>query len=109
MNLMAPRSVAPTPPANMKTPTIIVRLGGLYLLTTCGVGLLQLNKAQQMVAFFGATRNPIPADLQIYLWLGLLVGLAATVFAGPLARILTFDAEPREPSVDLSERLLGRK
>ena len=93
----------------MKTPTIIVRLGGLYLLTTCGVGLLQLNKAQQMVTYLGAVLNPIPSDVQIYLWSGLVVGLAATAFAGPLARVLTFDAEPREPSVDLSERLLGRK
>jgi hypothetical protein len=93
----------------MKTPTIIVRLGGLYLLTTCGVGLLQLNKTQQMVAQFGMKQNQITGDIQLYLWIGLLVGLAATAFAGPLARILTFDAEPQGPAVDLSERLLGRK
>ena len=93
----------------MKTPTIIVRLGGLYLLASCAIGLIQLHKAQQMVTYFGAFVNPIPGDVQLYLWSGLVVGLAATAFAGPLARILTFDAEAREPSVDLSERLLGRK
>ncbi|HEY8993171.1 MAG TPA: hypothetical protein VIM71_00680 [Lacunisphaera sp.] len=93
----------------MKTPTIIVRLGGLYLLTTCVVGLLQLNKAQQMAAQFGVNQNQITGDIQLSLWIGLFVGLAATAFAGLLARILTFDAEAREPSVDLSERLLGRK
>ncbi|MDQ5980686.1 MAG: hypothetical protein QG602_3663 [Verrucomicrobiota bacterium] len=93
----------------MKTPTIIVRLGGLYLLATSGVGLVQLNKARQMAAQFGMNQNQITGDIQLYLWLGLFVGLAATAFAGPLARILTFDAEPREPSVDLSARLLGGK
>jgi len=45
----------------------------------------------------------------VYLWLGLGAGLAATLFAGPLARILTFDSEPRESSPDLEDQLLGRK
>lgn len=93
----------------MKTPTIIVRLGGLYLLTTCTIGLIQLNKAQAMVTQFGAGQNPMVGDMQLTLWIGLVVGLAATVFAGPLARILTFDADAREPSVDFTDRLLGRK
>ena len=54
-------------------------------------------------------QQQLSGDLAVYLWIGLFVGLAATAFAGPLARILTFDAAAREPSVDLSERLLGRK
>lgn len=92
----------------MKTPTIIVRLGGLYLLITCGVGLIQLHKAQLMSTQFGLNKNQIASDMQLYLGIGLLVGLAVTTYAGPLARILTFDSEPRERLQDLSERLLKR-
>lgn len=63
----------------MKTPTPIVRLVGLHLLTTCSVGLLQLNQAQAMVGKFGGTRNQMRADFSIYLWLGVIVGLGATI------------------------------
>jgi len=92
----------------MKTPTLIVRLVGLYLLTTCSIGLLQLNKAQAMVGQFGGPQNQMIADVGLYLWLGVLGGLGATIFAGPLARLLTFDSEPGEKSPDLSEQFLGR-
>jgi hypothetical protein len=92
----------------MKTPTLIVRLVGLYLLTTCSIGLLQLKKAQAMVGQFGGTQNQMIADIGVYLWLGLLVGLGATIFAGPLARLLTFDSDPREKSLDLSDQFLRR-
>lgn len=93
----------------MQTPTLIVRLGGLYLLASCSIGLIQLQKAQAFAAQFGARQNQMGGDISVYLWMGLVIGLVATAFAGPLARILTFDAAVREPSVDLSERLLGRK
>jgi hypothetical protein len=92
----------------MKTPTLIVRLVGLYLLTTCSVGLLQLNKAQAMVGKFGGTQNQMMADFSIYLWLGAIVGLGATIFAGPLARLLTFDSDPSQKSLDLSDQFLRR-
>jgi hypothetical protein len=90
----------------MKTPTLIVRLIGLYLLTTCSIGLLQLNKAQAMVLQTGGSQNKMIADFGIYLWVGLLIGLGATIFAGPLARILTFDSDPSEESLDLSDQFL---
>ena len=93
----------------MKTPTLIVRLVGLYLLVTCAVGLMQLKKAQAMASQFGGANMPAMSDLGVYLWLGLGAGLAATLFAGPLARILTFDSEPRESSPDFEDQLLGRK
>ena len=92
----------------MKTPTLIVRLFGLYLLTTCTVGLLQLNKTKAVMGSFGVPQLQLMADMQLYLWLGVLVGLAATVFAGFLARLLTFDSEPSGGSHDYSDRFLGR-
>ena len=88
----------------MKTPTLIVRLVGLYLLTTCSIGLLQLNKAQAMAGQLGGTQNQMMADFGVYLWLGVIAGLGATVFAGPVARLLTFDSDPNEKSPDLSDR-----
>lgn len=93
----------------MQTPTLIVRLGGLYLLASCSIGLIQLHKVQAIAAQFRMGQQQLSGDISVYLWIGLVIGLAATAFAGPLARILTFDAAAREPSVDLTERLLGRK
>jgi hypothetical protein len=90
----------------MKTPTLIVRLGGLYLLTTCSLGLIQLHK---MHAMAGGAHNPVTGDFKLYLWGGLIVGLGATLFAGALARLLTFDSDQRESPSDFSDRLIGRK
>lgn len=90
----------------MKTPTLIVRLCGLYLLTTCSLGLLQLKEARAMAQQFGGGQIPKVVDFQLYLWIGLVVALGATAFAGPLARLLTFDSEPREPATEFSDQLL---
>ena len=92
----------------MKTPTLIVRLLGLYLLTNCAVGLLQLNKAQTMVSQLAGTENQMISDFSIYLWLGVVVGLGATIFAGPLARLLTFDSDPSPKPLDLSDQISRR-
>ena len=92
----------------MKTPTLIVRLVGLYVLATSSIGLLQLHKVQAMAGPFGATANPMMTDISVYLWLGLIVGLGATIFAGLLARVLTFDSDPGEKSLDFSDRFLRR-
>lgn len=92
----------------MKTPTLIVRLVGLYLLTTCSISLLQLNKAQAIAGQFGGPPNQMIADFSIYLWIGVIVGVGATIFSGPLARLLTFDSEPGDKSLDLSEQFLRR-
>ena len=81
----------------MKTPTLIVRLAGLYLLGQCTLALLQAHKMQAMV---GEAQNAIFGDIQLYATIGLLIGLVATIFAGPLARILTFDSGPRGRSDD---------
>jgi len=51
----------------MKTPTLIVRLVGLYLLVTCSVGLMQLKKAQAMASQFGGANMPAMSDLGVYL------------------------------------------
>ena len=34
---------------DMKTPTIIVRLGGLYLIVSCTIGLMQMSRMQPML------------------------------------------------------------
>ncbi len=62
-----------------------------------------------MAQQFGAGQLPKVVDFQLYLWIGLVVALGATVFAGPLARLMTFDSEPREPSVDFSDQLLRKE
>ena len=41
--------------------------------------------------------------------LTLSIGVIAAVFAGPLARILTFDSEPQEKARDLTDTLLSGK
>ncbi len=92
----------------MKTPTLIVRLIGLYLLMTCSFALFQIQKAPAMVPGFQAKQNQMVGDFQLYAWLGLLVGLGATIFAGPLARVLTFDSEPKGKTADSTDRFLGR-
>ncbi len=91
----------------MKTPTLIVRILGLYLLTTCSIGLLQMHRIQTLAPNVPTQQANVFGDLQIYLSLGLLVGLAATRFAGPLARVLTFDSERKEKNVDFTDVLLG--
>ena len=80
----------------MKTSTLILRLIGLYLLTKCSLGLLHLKKAQAMVGPFGGSSGPMVEELRLYLWLGLVLVMGATLFAGPLARLLTFDSGTTE-------------
>ena len=91
----------------MKTPTLIVRLVGLYMVTTSTVGLLQLQKARAMAGHMGGSQNQVLGDMQLYLWFGFLIGLGATVFAGRLAHILTLDSEPQRQRQELSDQLLG--
>ena len=78
----------------MKTPTIIVRLIGFYLTAYGVIGLQQVHTARSMSGpgGFGAQEQVI-SNLQAYAVVGIIVGLAAIIFAAPLAKILTFDAE----------------
>ena len=89
----------------MKTPTIIVRLIGLYLTSTCSIALFQIH---EMSAMPGGMQNPTLNAIETYSVLGLIVGIAASAFAGPIARILTFDAEPGGPKDDFSDQMLRR-
>jgi uncharacterized membrane protein YqgA involved in biofilm formation len=75
----------------MKTPTLIVRLVGLYLIVHNTIALIQVQKINGMGGV-GPAQEQIVGDIRIYAVAGLLAGLAAVIFAGPLARILTFDA-----------------
>ncbi len=77
----------------MKTPTLIVRLVGLYLLAQNTVALLQVQKLREMgggMGGMGLQQNIMVGDIQLYAIIGLLLGLAATAFAGPLARAADF-------------------
>ena len=49
------------------------------------------------------------SHLQTYAIIGLIVGIAATAFAGPLARLLTFDSERKKGDADLGDQLLKQK
>jgi hypothetical protein len=93
----------------MKTPTLLVRMAGLYLLGSGAMALVQSHRMQAMRETMpGATdlQVSIITDLQAYAWIGIAIGLGAVLFAGPLARLLTFDSEPRRGVPDLSDQLL---
>jgi len=75
----------------MKTPTLIVRLVGLYLIVQNSITLIQAQRINTM-GDMGLTQQQIVGDIRIYAVVGLLAGLATALFAGLLARILTFDA-----------------
>lgn len=89
----------------MKTPTLIVRLVGLYLLGQGTIVLLQIQKMGAMGAGLGMQRNPALGDVQLYAIIDLFLGLTATVFAGRLARVLTFDSGPGQVSDDVFRRI----
>ena len=86
----------------MKTPTLIVRLVGLYLLAGCSVLLFQIHKLQAQ-SVPNASQNDALANSSLYAWLGLVAGVVATLFAGPLARLLTFDSEPKKKPEKFSD------
>lgn len=76
----------------MKTPTLIVRLIGLYLIVQNTVTLIQAQKINAMAGGMAPMQQQIVGDIRIYAIAGLLVGFAAAIKAGGLARFLTFDA-----------------
>ncbi len=90
----------------MKTPTLIVRLTGLYLLATCSFALFQIHNMPVFAGASAGQHNPVD-DYQVFASLGMVAGLVASFFAGPVARLLTFDSEPKGKTVELSDRLLG--
>lgn len=88
----------------MKTPTLIVRLVGLYLVVHNTIALIQVQKISAMDRSMGLSQQHVVGDIRLYAVIGLLAGLAAARFAGRLARLLTFDADD-----DLSESISGEK
>ena len=75
----------------MKTPTLIVRLIGLYLILQNTGTLIQAHKINAM-GEIGLAQQQIVGDIWIYAVVAMLIGLAATIMAGRIARVLTFDA-----------------
>lgn len=92
----------------MKTPTLIVRLIGLYLIFN-GLSALWIVHKTNSLGPITIESNDTLATFQALAWAGLAVGLVCARYAGPIARLLTFDSEPREKTVDLSDRLLESK
>jgi hypothetical protein len=92
----------------MKTPTLIVRLLGIYLICSYGLGLLQLSTMNTTVLDQNGARvsPPFVEHIAIAYIVGIVTGVAATAFAGPLARLLTFDSEPNR-RLQLSDHLLA--
>lgn len=80
----------------MKTPTLIVRLVALYVLVRSALGLIEISRVETSVPSQAtmAQNNPLLGDMKIECWIGCAIGLLAVLFAGALARWLTFDAEP---------------
>jgi hypothetical protein len=83
------------------------------IITLIQVGrLTSMQHAMQREIFTmpGATmpQNAVLGDMQIYAWVGIVVGLTAIAAAGFLARLLTFDADYRGASEDFTDRLLRR-
>ena len=97
----------------MRTPTLIVRLVGLYLLVTCVYSLYSLAQvpipeagtaSRQVLSVNNAVSVPGPDAGAVFQYVqrvkylhafGACAGLVVARFAGWFARILTFDAEPR--------------
>ena len=92
----------------MKTPTLIVRLAGLYLFSSSALALLQFSKMTADSGILDGQQGQLLSDFKLYLWSGVIVGLGVTAFAGPLARLLTFDSEPRQRLQELGDRLLKK-
>jgi hypothetical protein len=88
-----------------------VRLIGLYLIAACGIGLIQIGQVQSLTSptGLGTQQQTVVSHLQTYAIIGLIVGIAATAFAGPLARLLTFDSERKKGDADLGDQLLKQK
>lgn len=80
----------------MKIITFIIRLGGLYFLYQGIFAVVQLHGRQELQAAAngGAVSQleGVAAALYVQAWAAALVGLVAVLFAGRLARLLTFDA-----------------
>jgi hypothetical protein len=95
----------------MKTPTLIVRLVGLYLLVVCSQALIQIHNLGAMVPHgaMNVNQQAMIGNQQTYALAGLVAGIFATLFAGLLARILTFDSEPSQAVGDFADRMVGRK
>ena len=75
----------------MKTPTLIVRLAGIYLLVNA------------FFALFSLTQVPVPdgSALGVFNYscaFGACLGLVVTRYAGWFAKILTFDAQDEPES-----------
>jgi len=82
----------------MKTPTLIVRLLGIYLIYSEIFTLWQLGHVAKVPP---GTEDPA-LFFRIYVLAGLFVGVISVVFAGRLARLLTFDAECIQGSANQS-------
>jgi hypothetical protein len=92
----------------METCTLLVRLAGLFLFGKSWMVLHTIFQAKPLMeSMMGGNKAAMamnPAFQQFamtqgYAIAGFLIGLTAIIFAGPLARLLTFDAKPIRKSL----------
>ncbi|HVU18666.1 MAG TPA: hypothetical protein VHD32_17310 [Candidatus Didemnitutus sp.] len=76
----------------METPTLIIRIAGLYLAYMSIIALVQIHQVHAMSVPVSSPQASLIDNIGAQSILTLLIGLAAIVFAGRLARLLTFDA-----------------
>jgi hypothetical protein len=92
----------------MHTPTLIIRLLGIGSVIFCGNELMAFHEIDGRTGdAFSALASAATQTAVAELIGGLVLGLIAALFAGQLARILTFDAEPSMARPSFSDQLLS--
>lgn len=93
----------------MQVCVLIVRLIGLYLLLSNLAALLQLLRMKSHIGA-AALSSALSGDVIVIASIGALLALVATLFAGRLVLLLTFDANDSSSADrgDLIERLLKK-
>lgn len=85
----------------METCTLLVRLAGLWLFGKSWLVLHEVLQAKSMMGSSAGNSFAVQkiTTYQAYAIFGLIIGVAAIVFAGALSRVLTFDAKPSQQSL----------
>lgn len=91
----------------MKTPTLIVRLVGIYLVVKCGLSLVALSTLRSSPAVASGATSGFMSQMDFACWAGVILGACAVLQAGSLARLLTLDSEPGARKPDITDALLA--
>jgi hypothetical protein len=79
------------------------------MLCNGSVTLIQVHRMKALMPVgFPQQQAAVTGDISTYAILALIAGLAATAAAGPVARLLTFDAFPPRNGRDIDDILIRR-